>query len=579
MMKHFFTLLFASISMQVLALTIPQGTFYFDNSKTRYTTIKFVYGTNSPAISYVKTMTVLAKDTAGRKAASTWQISFVQDVPNMYRYTFAETSLSDGTYQKSFNDLKDAISNQYNEKRTATREDVFEAGQIFVPSSSDNWAQGSWEPLKQAQSEVSGTLPVLYIDTENGQEITSKDEYLQGTYRLVEDPQSEEPGETLPMEIKGRGNYTWTGFDKKPYRLKLESKASLLGMPKSKHWTLLAHADDQLGFLRNPCGFLFSEQLGLAWTPKFEAVELVLNGKYWGLYFLTEQIRIDKNRVNIVEQEDECTDKDSITGGWLIEIDNYYSDMGQIHLTEGNGSQIWATLHTPEILSNAQTDYITKELKAIDNVLYTGTDAVMDKKIDIASLVKFYIVQELLGNRESFHGSCYFYKDMGADSKWYWGPVWDFGNTFYNMNETFIYEEFPYAPQVWIGQAASHQIFQDTLRKYWQHWLYYDYANVQNELASFVAHISSAAANDAKRWPSYGNPDINSDLQNVISMISNRVKWLTKKWGQGKPDPVTDIPPINSNRSCHKMMVNEQLLIEINDAYYDAMGRLLLIDN
>ena len=94
----------------------------------------------------------------------------------------------------------------------------------------------------------SGTLPVLHIETANRQEITSKDYYLQGTYYL--DPMGVADIEAigtkdspLTLEIKGRGNWTWRGFDKKPYRLKLTEKAALMGMNKSKHFALLAHAD------------------------------------------------------------------------------------------------------------------------------------------------------------------------------------------------------------------------------------------------------------------------------------------------------------------------------------------------
>jgi hypothetical protein len=130
----------------------------------------------------------------------------------------------------------------------------------------------------------------------------------------------------LAMEIRGRGNYTWTGFDKKPYRIKLGEKKKLLGMNKSRHFTLLAHADDNLAFLRNTVGFELSRRLGLKYTPAQQPVEVVLNGDYIGLYFLTENIRIANDRVDITEQADMTTHPDSITGGWLIEIDNYTED-------------------------------------------------------------------------------------------------------------------------------------------------------------------------------------------------------------------------------------------------------------
>lgn len=107
----------------------------------------------------------------------------------------------------------------------------------------------------------SGKLPVLHIETDKKQEITSKDYYLKGTYYLdpmgndVEAIGSKEVPDSL--EIKGRGNYTWSAFDKKPYRLKLTEKAALMGMNKSKHFALLAHADDNKGFMRNTIRLLF----------------------------------------------------------------------------------------------------------------------------------------------------------------------------------------------------------------------------------------------------------------------------------------------------------------------------------
>ena len=81
----------------------------------------------------------------------------------------------------------------------------------------------------------SGTLPVLYITTENNTPVTSKDTYLNATYYLdAKDIADYEnigsAAAPLNMEIKGRGNYSWTGFNKKPYRLKLADKQPLQGM-------------------------------------------------------------------------------------------------------------------------------------------------------------------------------------------------------------------------------------------------------------------------------------------------------------------------------------------------------------
>lgn len=112
--------------------------------------------------------------------------------------------------------------------------------------------------LAGAALQPSGTLPTLYITTTNRQVISSRQNYLSASYYLVghSDVQSLGSSEApLPLEIRGRGNWTWEGFDKKPYRIKLETKQSFGSIAKSKHWALLAAADDNLAYLRNPVGF------------------------------------------------------------------------------------------------------------------------------------------------------------------------------------------------------------------------------------------------------------------------------------------------------------------------------------
>ncbi|MCQ2347948.1 MAG: CotH kinase family protein [Paludibacteraceae bacterium] len=547
----------------VYAVNIPQGTFYYDNGKTGYSHVKFVYGNNS--VSYVKSMSPLTQTTCGHTASTTWQITFSQAVQNMYRYSFAQTDLADGTYNKSFTTLKDEISNTRNELRTATREDAFGADDIFIPSSGDNWAQGAWTALCAPAAVASGTLPVLYIDTENGKEIVSEEEYINATYHLDNDaPQ--------PMQIRGRGNYTWRDFDKKPYRLKLESKAALLGMAKSKHWALLAHADDTYGFMRNALGFWLSKRIGLKWTPSQEPVEVILNGQYWGLYFLTETIRVDKTRVNIVEQPDLLNAvSDSITGGWLVEIDNYYSESGQVHMTEGNGENIMITLHTPELTSQHQWNYISSQMTALDKAIYGNYP---EQLIDLDEAAKYYIVQEIMEDCESYHGSCYLYKDMGTDKKWMWGPVWDFGNSFERHADRFIWDR-PIWSQVWIGQLYTNTSFQKLVKKYWQHFLYYDYADLSSYIDSYVSLISAAAKNDAARWPQYGNSNMSDKKQKVKDRLSWRTNWLKQQWGEGKQDTGVEELRVDSVEFRGKYIHNGRLIIRHNGKTYNAYGAVV----
>ena len=394
----------------------------------------------------------------------------------------------------------------------------------------------------------SGTLPVLHIETEGRKEITSKEDYLNGTYYLdpmgASDVEAIGSKETpLPLEIKGRGNYTWRDFDKKPYRLKLADKQPLMGLAKNKHFALMAHADDNKGFMRNTIGFYFSEQIGMAWTPKAKPVELVLNGDYKGLYFLTEHIRVDKDRVNIEEQEDNETDPEKITGGWLVEIDNYNEAPYNIEIREGNRHTMWFTYKSPELLSSAQEQFLRAEMERIDRLVYGDKNSdELWQYLDMDALAKFYIVQEITDNYESFHGSCYLYRDMGEGQKWMFGPVWDFGSAFNRDKYQYLYEGDVWHNH-WIPEICKFPKFMDRVKELWQWLHYYKYDSAYTYAEEFANLITAAAKKDAKRWSDkgYGNSDMANRLKRIKERLQQTENWLVMQWGEGKATSVENV--------------------------------------
>ena len=401
----------------------------------------------------------------------------------------------------------------------------------------------------------SGTLPVMYITTENNTPVTSKDTYLNATYYLDAKGIAgyENIGSAsapLNMEIKGRGNYSWTGFNKKPYRIKLADKQPLLGMIKSKHFTLLAHADDakdKKGYMRNAAGFELSKMLGIAWTPDAKPLELVMNGDYIGLYFLTEHIRVDKDRVNIVEQEDEETDAQKITGGWLVEIDNYDSDP-HITIKEGGKTTMWVTYKTPEVLSSQQEAYLTQQIKMLDNLIYGDKNSnELWQHLDIDALARFYIVQEITDNYESFHGSCYLYKDMGDDQKWKFGPVWDFGSAFNRDKSQYIYQGDVWHNH-WIPEICKFPAFMTRVKAIWQEF----YPTRFNDIFTFTADqltlLKTAASVDAQRWPDYnGNADLTKRINQINDRLRKNAEWLNEQWGTNSDNNNDDNNNDNNN--------------------------------
>lgn len=404
-----------------------------------------------------------------------------------------------------------------------------------------------WVSLSMRAASYSGTLPVLHIQTENNAAIVSKDDYVNATYYL--DPMGQEGIQSIgsatapfTMEIKGRGNYTWNGFDKKPYRIKLSDKQPLLGMTKSKHFALLAHADDSKGFMRNAIGFELARLIGMTWTPMAKPVEVVLNGDYIGLYFLTETIRVDKDRVNIVEQEDEETDSHKITGGWLVEIDNYNEDP-HVTIKEGGKHTMWVTYKTPEVLSSAQEQFLQNEMKRIDELVYGDKNSnKLWEILDIDALARFYIVQELTDNYESFHGSCYLYREMGDGEKWKFGPVWDFGSSFNRDKTQYLFEGDVWHNH-WIPEICKFPAFKNYVKTIWDEFCTNNFIHIYSFIDQQKNLIASAAAADVERWPQYGNADLANRVTKVADRLHKNATWLNKQWGSAElPDN-----PNNSN--------------------------------
>lgn len=384
-----------------------------------------------------------------------------------------------------------------------------------------------------AQS-FSGTLPVLYINTENP--VDSKDNYVHGSCFLnVPNGSAYSPlgSEEAPLSlwIKGRGNYTWSAFEKKPYRLKFEEKVTPMGLTQSRHFVLMANADDDYATLRNTVGFELSRLMGLDYTPSQRPVELVLNGDYKGLYMLTEKIRVAHDRVNIVEQDNRETDPYNITGGWLIEIDNYDDDQ-QIRFKESNGEMLRFTYHSPDTLSEEQYDYLSDCLKATDAAIYQTdkSSTEWEEKIDMDVLARYYIVQEIMDDCESFHGSCFISKDRGFDSKLKFGPVWDFGNAFRRDHLRFIYDK-PSFSQSWIGEIARYPRFQERVKQLWWHFLSVNYSQVDTYIDEFINQIAEASQCDGIRWPQYNQDNINGRKDSFKWNLSRKVQFLTEQWG------------------------------------------------
>lgn len=181
------------------------------------------------------------------------------------------------------------------EKMLTVKADILDDGQNRI---------SSLEPVSMYISK----LPVIYINTEDGTGVTSKDVYKDAVMRIQGNERFQ--GKTLydgVIEIRGRGNTTWDWAwqrgGKLPYKIKLGKKTSLLGFGENKHWALLANYMEE-SLLRNKTSYDLAGELGVSPHLPSANVDLIFNGTYAGNYQLVGNVRIHESRVNIFNWED-----------------------------------------------------------------------------------------------------------------------------------------------------------------------------------------------------------------------------------------------------------------------------------
>jgi hypothetical protein len=389
-------------------------------------------------------------------------------------------------------------------------------------------------------------LPVLEITTDNAAPIASLITYVSGSVSIKPAPSGTDAAFSGTMQIRGHGNTTWL-LPKKPYKLKLDAKAGLLGMPAGKTWVLLANYDDK-SLLRDQVAFEVGRRAGMAWTPNSRFVELFLNGQYQGNYQLTEEIKIDKNRVNIPEMDDTDNSGKSLTGGYLLEVDTR-GDPDDILFKTSRG--VIFDLHDPDPATPQQLTYIENYIQKTEDVLYSAdfTDPTTGytQYLDTDSFINWYLVNELFKNNDAvFWSSCWLYKDRSG--KIFMGPVWDFdigaGNVNYNGNDDptgwwLRSNDLTYTQ--WTKRLFDDPAFASAVAERWKQLKATQFDSLSAYIDENAAALNQSQINNYQRWPILGqyvppNAEVAGSYQGEVAYLKS---WLTARiaWMDSQLDP------------------------------------------
>ncbi|MBQ7365075.1 MAG: CotH kinase family protein [Clostridia bacterium] len=273
-------------------------------------------------------------------------------------------------------------------------------------------------------SDKNSSLPVIHINTEGGAEIVSRDEYIGATVSVSGTLDDSIFGfENRETEVRCRGNFTYTGTEKKSYRLKFTEKVNLFGQGwgPAKSWVLLANHCDK-SFLRNHLAFTAGRLLdNIDYCTSSSFVKLYVNGDYYGIYQVAEQHNINDYRVAIAE------DPNEVDTDYLIERDSYAADDGvegttyfRINRTKYNIN----TDYPDSTLARDKCEFLRRYFEATHEAIKGGSEAEVTRYIDLDSFIDTFILQALVKNTDVGYSSFFMVKKAGG--KIYFTCPWDF---------------------------------------------------------------------------------------------------------------------------------------------------------
>ena len=412
------------------------------------------------------------------------------------------------------------------EQKSAESAQDFRKEVVYVVTAADGTTKSYSVILESPQK--SG-LPIIRIDTENRQSITSRDNYINATVDVY-DSDNKDYCFKATTEIRGRGHSSWGMMPKKPYRLKFNNKTSLFGLPAEKSWVLLANYQDPT-LIMNSVAFELGHRFGLPFTNHDNFVELFLNGSYQGNYLITEQVQVKSSRVNISETE-----------GFLIEMDQYYDDEPKFRTDLLDLPMI---IKSPDLADYPGLDltFVSEAINGLESAMFDEAKDFPNNNykelVDIDNVIDFIMINELMRNVEVKHPkSIYLYKDKNEKIRF--GPLWDFDWAFGYEDGWLNYFHFSRAGTMlmrpnysWdgnIGHKFFCRFFDDPefRTKYKTRWneVYPRLGTMDIFMDGLSKKIEKSQKQDFSVWVVQGQNNYQSAINGMISFWNERIKLL-----------------------------------------------------
>ena len=409
-----------------------------------------------------------------------------------------------------------------------------------------------WSPEYQKEGM---TLPIITVTTDSGNDILDRNNYEVCTVSVFDESYNENIS-SASARIRGRGNSTWTQFDKKSFRLKFDEKTDLFGMGAEKDFLLISNCFD-MSQMRNYTAYTLAGLFGDSVTTECRFVHLYVNEDYHGLYLLAEHTEVGKNRVNIGDGTEGGTDV-----GYLIEFGGEINPEGKKtfflqNVPEYSGDGGWisgkiAKIKSPDetVCTTEQRDYIADYVNRVHTAILTYDFETFSELCDVESFLNCFIINEVLYPCDWGY-NFFMYKPAGG--KLFIGPLWDYDQSAGNSQHGGAsYDEYAgqtseesKEPDGWSAPSTHHwfSALKDTPEFFElarEHYIEkYDMIHsIPNMIYEKFGEIYSDLELNFERWDVLGKshwrslPELDSfttvgeHVNYYIKWIKNRIAWL-----------------------------------------------------
>lgn len=383
-------------------------------------------------------------------------------------------------------------------------------------------------------------VPRIQIDT-SGASVDDKSTWVRGTVTI--DGQGAFGDYVGSMDIRGRGNTSWRlglQYGKKPFRLRLEQAAPLLGLAPERNWILLANYIDGT-LMANAIAFAAGQLLEIPFTHHMIPVDVYFNGEYLGNYMFTEHKEVAPNRIDIGDT------------GVLLELDTNFDE--DFKFTSGN-FELPVMIQHPDLGDLLEVDATAK----LDSIRYSFEELELlisapeffekrlEEILDPHSFAKFMIVVLLSTNRELNHPKSLYMHTIG-DGPFQMGPIWDF-DWAYGFNTTnkvhFVrsaarrptplatstIDGSPNKGGLFLLSVLEHEVFRRALLEEWEHFEVDLLPTLLEYVRLYAYTISDSYSRDFERWHETEwqiarSPDFDGEVVRIEEWLGLRSAYLS----------------------------------------------------